>query len=125
MKRILIFSILIFFKHIAFADNIKKSYLSTGENIYPDCVLIDNDTCIFESEKNITWELCAYEIRNGNIEEYVIKSVSDTTKFVLPVTIEEIQDIIYAEQFTSTDDMHVYYCGFVTIDTSANKRIMG
>ena len=122
MKRILIFSILIFFKHIAFADNIKKSYLSTGENIYPDCVLIDNDTCIFESEKNITWELCAYEIRNGNIEEYVIKSVSDTTKFVLPVTIEEIQDIIYAEQFTSTDDMHVYYCGFVTAyDTTTEE----
>ena len=120
MKQLVLFSILIIFTQIAFANNITKSYLSTGKNIQPDCILIDNDTCIFESEKKLTWEFCA--CLKGNDKEYLIKSASDTTKFVLPVTIEEIQDIIYAEQFTSTDGMHVYYCGYVIAYDTATEE---
>ena len=71
MKKIFLLFFLIIFKQIAFADNITKSYLSTGENIQPGCVLIDNDTCIFESEKKLTWEFCA--CLNGNDKEYLIK----------------------------------------------------
>lgn len=51
MKRIFLLFILIIFTQIAFANNITKSHLSTGENIQPGCVLIDNDTCIFDSLK--------------------------------------------------------------------------